>query len=238
MSFVAVAIGGAGLLGAGASIYGANKAAGVQSDAANKAAALQQQAMDYQKGNYDKAAGNLNPFIQTGQGANNLLGSFYGINGSDPALGRNALEAFQKSPDYQFALKGGSDALDNSAAAKGGMIGGNQMRAQTEYGQGLATQNLQNYLKQLNSMSGQGIQAGGYLGSIGSSVGGQVGTSALNIGNSGMAAGTAQASGILGDVKGFNSGVSSLTPLVQQLSKSSYSGGGTGFSTSTTGGLY
>ncbi len=236
MSFVAVAIGGAGLLGAGASIYGANKAAGVQSDAANKAAALQQQAMDYQKGNYDKAAGNLNPFIQTGQGANNLLGSFYGINGSDPALGQNALAAFQKSPDYQFALKGGSDALDNSAAAKGGMIGGNQMRAQTEYGQGLATQNLQNYLKQLNSMSGQGIQAGGYLGSIGSSVGGQVGTSALNIGNSGMAAGTAQASGILGDVKGFNSGVSSLTPLVQQLSKSSYGGGG--FSNSTTGGLY
>lgn len=246
MSFVAVAIGGAGLLGAGASIYGANKAAGVQSAAANQAAAIQQQAMDYQKQNYNTASGNLSPFIQNGQGASNLLASAYGTNGNAP-LGANTLAAFQSSPDYQFALKGGSDALDNSAASKGGLISGNQIRAQTDYGQGLATQNLQNYFTRLSGMAGQGIQAGGALGQIGASVGGQVGASANNIGNSTMAAGTADASGILGTVKGVQSGLSTLQQY-QQLSKSSYggnpsylsagSGGGTGFNLGGTGGLY
>lgn len=218
-----LAILGAGILGAGASMYGANKAADVQKDAANQAAAVQQQAMDYQKANYEKASGNLSPFIQSGQGANNLLAEAYGLSGKT-ALGQSSLEAFRNSPDYQWALKGGSEALDNSAAAKGGALGGNQIRAQTEYGQGLATQNLQGYFARLSGMSGQGIQAGGLLGQIGTGVGAQVGASANNIGNSTMAAGTAEASGILGTVKGFQSGLNSLS-LYNQMSRSSYGGG-------------
>lgn len=230
----AAAVLGAGLLGAGASIYGANKASQAQSSAANQAAAAQREAMEYQKANYDKASGNLSPFIQSGQGANSLLAEAYGLSGKT-ALGQSSLEAFRNSPDYQFALKGGSEALDNSAAAKGGVLGGNQIRAQTEYGQGLATQNLQNYFAKLSGMSGQGIQAGGYLGSIGASTGTQVGASSNNMGNSLMAAGTAEASGIKGMVGGFNQGLSSLS-LYNQMGKSSY--GGTGFSLSGTGGLY
>jgi hypothetical protein len=231
------AILGAGLLGAGASIWGANKAADAQKDSANQAAAVQQQAMEYQKANYEKSAGNLNPFIKTGQGANNLLSSFYGLNGSDPALGDSALAAFARSPDYQFAMKEGIGALDNSAASKGGLLSGNQMRAVTEYGSGLATQNLGNYLTRLSGISQQGLTAGGYLGSIGTGAGNSVGASANNVGNSLMAAGTADASGTLGTVKGINSGLNSLS-LFNQMSKSSYGGGGSGFSLTGTGGLY
>ncbi len=230
----AAAVLGAGLLGAGATMYGANKAANAQEKAANQAAAAQREAMEYQKANYDKASGNLSPFIQSGQGANSLLAEAYGLSGKT-ALGQSSLAAFQNSPDYQFALKGGSEALDNSAAAKGGVLGGNQIRAQTEYGQGLATQNLQSYFQRLSGMSGQGIQAGGMLGQIGTGVGAQVGASANNVGNSLMAAGTAEASGIKGMVGGFNQGLSSLS-LYNQMGKSSY--GGTGFSLSGTGGLY
>jgi len=230
----AAAVLGAGLLGAGATMYGASKAADAQSSAAKQAAAAQQQAMEYQKANYEQASGNLSPFIKSGQGANSLLAEAYGLSGKT-ALGQSSLEAFRNSPDYQFALKGGSEALDNSAAAKGGVLGGNQIRAQTEYGQGLATQNLQNYFQRLSGMSGQGIQAGGVLGQIGTGVGAQVGASANNVGNSLMAAGTAEASGIKGAVSGFNQGLSSLS-LYNQLGKSSY--GGTGFSLSNTGGLY
>ncbi|WP_441235665.1 hypothetical protein [Bradyrhizobium sp. 930_D9_N1_4] len=196
--------------------------------------------MDYQKQNYDKASANLTPFINTGTGANNLLASFYGINGSDPALGQNALQRFQQSPDYQFALKGGTEALDNSAAAKGGVLGGNQIRAQTEYGAGLATQNLSNYLTRLSGLSGQGIQAGGYLGQIGTGVGTQVGASASNVANSTMAAGTAEASGILGTVKGIDSGLNSLS-LYNQMGKSSYGGGSNylaNYNGNQIGGLY
>lgn len=233
-----LAILGAGLAGAGASIFGANKAADAQSSAANQAAALQQQTLDFQKGvygaqtaNYADAKNNLSPFVNNGVGASNLLASAYGLNGQ-PALGPNTLQAFQNSPDYTFALKGGSDALDNSAASKGGLLGGNQIRAQTEYGQGMATQNLQNYFQRLSGMAGQGIQAGGYLGQMGTNLGtgvsGQLGSTANNAGNDIMAAGTADASGILGMTKGLNSGLNTLS-LYNQMGKSSYaSGGGAG----------
>lgn len=229
------AILGAGLLGAGATMFGANKAANAQKEAANQAAAVQQQALEYQKANYEKSRGDLSPFIQNGQGASNMLASAYGLNGGNPLNG-GALAAFFNSPDYQFALKGGSEALDNSAAAKGGVLGGNQIRAQTEYGQGLATQNLQSYFAKLAGLSQQGLTAGVYLGNIGTGAGKSVGDSANNIGNSLMGAGTAEASGILGGVKGFNSGLNALS-LYSQMNKSSY-GGGTGFSLTGTGGLY
>jgi type II secretory pathway pseudopilin PulG len=236
-----LAILGSGLIGAGASMYGASKAASAQEKAAAQAAAAQQQAIQFQRENYEKASGNLSPFIQTGQGANNLLSSFYGLNGADPALGDNALAAFAKSPDFKFAMKEGIGALDNSAAAKGGLLSGNQLRAVTEYGSGLATQNLTNYLSRLSGLSGQGIQAGGMLGQIGSGTGSNINTASNNLGNAYMAGGTAEASGILGMTKGFNSGLNSLS-LYNQMSQSAYkpsnSLGGTGFSLTNTGGLY
>jgi hypothetical protein len=208
---------GAGVAGAGASIWAANKAADVQTNAANQSAQLQREQMQR---NQD----NMQPFISGGQGASNLLQSFYGIGGSDPALGQSALARFQQSPDYQFALKGGSDALDNSAASKGGMLGGNQIRAQTEYGQGLVSQNLQSYLSRLSGMSGQGIQAGG-------SIAGANTYGANAAGNSLMAAGTAQASGILGDARAINGtggpnggGLLNSLSLYNQMNQSSYPG--------------
>jgi hypothetical protein len=57
------------------------------------------------------------------------------------------------------------------------------------------------------------------------------------MGNSLMASGTADASGILGMTKGFQSGLGSLS-LYNQMSKSSYGGGNTGFSLSNASGLY
>lgn len=238
------AILGAGLLGAGASIWGANKAADATSDAANRAAIIQQQgqdnALNFQKGVYGNqltnfadakgyladTKGYLKPFIDNGVNASNMLAN--GFNGD--------YSSFFASPDYKFALKGGSEALDNSAAAKGGVLSGNQLRAQTEYGQGLATNNLQSYFARLSGMAGQGIQAGGLLGQysanlgqVGSTLGnGIVGPNAStnligsnNVAQSTMAGGTADASGILGTVKGINSGLNSLS-LYNQMGKSSY----------------
>lgn len=204
------AILGAGLLGAGATIWGANKASSAQKAAAQQAAALQQQQMARNDANF-------NPFIQGGQGASNLLQSMYGING-DPALGQAALDNFYQSPDYQFALKGGSQALDNSAAAKGAVLGGNQIRAQTEYGQGMATQNLKGYLDRLFGVSQQGIQAAGGVAGV-NTIG------AKNAGDSIMGAGTADASGYLGMAKGIHSGVNALS-LYNQMGKSSFDSGG------------
>jgi hypothetical protein len=259
-----LAILGAGALGAGASIWGANRAADAQTNAANQAAAVQAKgqadALAFQKDVYGNQLSNYNDYKNSFGETKNSLTPFVnnGINASNTLAGGlgGDLSAFYNSPDYQFALKGGSEALDNSAAAKGSAISGNQLRAQTEYGQGLATQNLQSYFQRLSGMAGQGIQAGGMLGQFaaglgqtGSNIGnGIVGANAAanitgsnNIAQSNMAAGTAQASGYLGTVKGINSGLNSLS-LYNQMGQSSYGGGGggggTGFSLSGTGGLY
>jgi hypothetical protein len=215
MSFVAAAVGGAGLLSAGASIYASNQA----SNAAGNAAALQQQQMAQNQKN-------VQPFITGGQGANNLLQSFYGI-GGNPALGQGAMTAFQQSPDYQFALQGGTAALDNSAAAKGGMIGGNQMLAQTQYGQGLATTNLQNYLKQLTTMSGQGVSAATGIASPNT-------TGANNAGNYLMQGATAQGAGGLGISNAYNSTLNNYLGAYNSMNQSSY--GGNVFSNPSYGG--
>ena len=157
MSFVAAAIGGSALIGAGASLYASNK----QSDAANQAAQLQQQQMAENRANLERTRADMSPFVTGGKGATNLLQSMYGIGNGGNAVGQNALEGFYKSPDFQFALRGGSEALNNSLASRSGALGGNAVRAQTEFSSGLATQNLGNYLQRLMGMSGQGIQAAG-----------------------------------------------------------------------------
>jgi hypothetical protein len=192
------------------------------------------------KANLSGTTNNLQPFINTGLGANSVLASAYGLNGTDPALGKSTMEQFQQSPDYQFALRGGSEALDNSAASRGGVLSGNQIRAQTEYGSGLATQNLQSYFSRLSGMSQQGQSAAGTLGQIGANMESNIAQIGAGLGNgvvganastnivgsnnqaqSTMAAGTAEASGTLGIAKGINSGLSSLS-LYNQLGQSSY----------------
>jgi hypothetical protein len=53
-------------------------------------------------------------------------------------------EQFQADPGYGFRLKEGLRALENSAAARGGLLSGNTMRGITRYGQGLASDEYTN----------------------------------------------------------------------------------------------
>lgn len=54
------------------------------------------------------------------------------------------MEQFQADPGYGFRLKEGLRALENSAAARGGLLSGNAMRGVTRYGQGLASEEFGN----------------------------------------------------------------------------------------------
>jgi hypothetical protein len=123
------------------------------------------------------------------------------------------------------------------------MISGNQIQAQTQYGQGLATQNLQNYLGQLNTMSGQGVSAASGIAQPNT-------TGANNAGNDIMGAGTAQGAGALGIAGAGNQTLTNYLANYKQMSGTSYGSGGgggatslspstgTGLSLSGTGGLY
>ena len=224
------AILGAALIGGGVSLYGANKAANAQTNAANNALAFQQ-------GVYNDNKGNLAPWIESGRGANNLLSSFYGLNG-DPALGNNALARFAESPDYKFAFSEGMRGLENSAAARGGLLSGNAMRGITEFGQGLASNNLGNYLTRISGISNQGLTAANALAGNGATMGSQIGGSFGNLGK-------AEASGYVGSANAINGGLNNLLFYNQfannganNLRQSSYSAAPPTFDGNQLGRLY
>lgn len=68
--------------------------------------------------------------------------------------------AFFNSPDYQFAMQQGLQALDNSASAKGNLLSGAQQIGVTNYAQGLASQQYNSFMSKLAAQASQGQQAG------------------------------------------------------------------------------
>lgn len=55
-----------------------------------------------------------------------------------------SMEQFQQDPGYAFRMREGLKALDRSAAARGGLLSGNQLRGVTQFGQDLASQEYTN----------------------------------------------------------------------------------------------
>src|SRR5690606_29586070 len=90
---------------------------------------------------------------------------------------------FQNSPDYLFNFGQGLQALDQSAAARGGLFGGGHSKDLTKFGQGLASTHLNDYWSKLAGMAGQGYNATSDLGGLGSRMAGQIGQQYTNIGN-------------------------------------------------------
>lgn len=78
-----------------------------------------------------------------------------------------SMERFQQDPGYAFRMREGLKALDRSAAARGGLLSGNQLRGITQFGQELGSQEygnafnrynigFQNRLNPLQSLAGVG----------------------------------------------------------------------------------
>lgn len=107
----------------------------------------------------DSAIGAYQPWVTTGNAANNLYGDAIGLNGAEGNA--RATGAFQTGPGYQFALDQGLQAAERGAS-KGGYLGsGNLLTALTEFGQGTANQEFGSWLDRLNGASGQGLSAAG-----------------------------------------------------------------------------
>lgn len=179
MSFVAAAVGGGALVGAGASIYAGNQ----QADSA--AAAL-----DFQKKQYADTQRNMAPYRQNGMDATGYLSR---LNSGD-------MSKFFTSPDYQFRLGQGLNTLQNSAAAKGGLLSGNAMRAISDYGQNTAASEFQNYWNRMFQQMQTGQNGALGQASVGAQQAGQIGNTMQGIGQ-------ANASGAVGATNSINSGI-------------------------------
>lgn len=164
MSLVGAAIVTSAVVGAVSS----NNAAGNQSDGARYAADAQlkanEQNIAFQKWLYGEQTAQNKPWYDAGTAALSQLTSGISSGAFDPGkfdktydpgtLNTSGIKtpgAFDASsvnvlsdPGYQFRMEQGRKALDRSAAARGLTMSGAQLRALTEYGQGMGSQEYGN----------------------------------------------------------------------------------------------
>lgn len=236
MGGIAAATAGAGLTYAGAS---------KQADAAQSAAQLQateqKNALDFQKQEWNTQQANEAPFLHAGQSAVTNLSSLMAPGGQ---LSQGWTGQFQAptadqaaaTPGYQFQLQQGQQALERSAAARGGVLSGGTAKALDQYGQGLASTNYQqaynnaltqyqqsynqfqqnqsNLFNRNASLAGLGQTTAGQLGAQGQQAAGNVGNLSLTggqqIGQDWQNAAYQTASGYNAIGSGINSGINNL----------------------------
>lgn len=122
------------------------------------------------------------------------------IGGNQLAPSAPDYSGFWKSPDYNFAMTEGLNAVQNSAAARGGLFSGNAGRGIASFASGLATQNYNNYVNRLAALAGIGQSAANNVGSGALSTGQGIASNLL-------AAGNARASGIQNAYAGINNSI-------------------------------
>lgn len=129
-AWVATAVIGAGILGAGAQIYGANKAAEVQGKNAERVAGMQQQ-------QYAQTREDLSPYRAIGGDASGRLTSR--LSELTTPISVNP-DDFQNSDYYKFVSTQGQKGVTNSAAARGLGSSGAALKGAATFAKGLASQ--------------------------------------------------------------------------------------------------
>lgn len=236
------AILGAAGVGAVASLIGGNKAsnaaqsaAQTQADAANNATASQQAALDRQ-------IALQQPFTTAGTTAVNQLSAMTQPGGA--ATREFAYGPFNYNqntdPGTQFRLQQGLNAMNATAAARGGLISGNALKAGQDYGQAQGSQEygaafnryLQNYANSQNTFQlnrNNLLDPLKFLTNIG-----QAGASnqAANVGSFGssqaantMGAANALAAGQVGSANAYNSALGGVGNAAQTAAMMSLYGG-------------
>jgi hypothetical protein len=218
---VAAAIAGAAVVGAGATVYSANKASSSQQNAAN-------QANSTQLAMYNQTRADQTPWRVAGGNAVGALSSYYGLPGADgstpdaatTAANDNAL--IQSLPGYQFNLQQGNQAVQRDLAAKGLLGSGAAGKALTQYGQGYAQNAANSYLNGLQSLAGLGQTSAQATGAAGQNAANQIGSNQIYAGN-------AQASGYANASNAVNSGLSGLSGIYSNYAlQQQYANGGYG----------
>lgn len=213
------------LIGAGASLVGgllssnaANKAAKTQSKAADAATALQRE-------QFEKTLELNKPFYEAGLKGQDYLLNYLGIGGDPNAPGYGAgMKPFTgadlaSEPGYAFRLGEGINALNKTAAARGGMFSGRALAEATRYGQDYASNEYQNAYNRYWNTRNQTINPVQSLLGQGQTVAGNLGTAGQNYatgaGNTMMQGANARASGYVGGANALGDALSgAVTPYM------------------------
>lgn len=250
-SVAAAVIGGAALT-AGVGAMSSQSAANTQADAANNAT-------NAQLGMFNVTQGNLQPYMGAGSNAlSTLTGELPSLNtpmAIQPSINNTNWKQYM-SPAYDFQLKQGQQALQNSQAASDGVLSGAALKGLINFNQNTAGNAFQNafndyqtqYGNQFNQYQTQNqniYNRLANLANLGENAGANVGQAATatgaNVANTIQAAGNAQAAGTIGTANAVNGAINNgmgyymLNSLANGGSMGA-SGWGSGYSPATATG--
>lgn len=141
---------------AAGSAYSAYAGAKGAKDAARTQARGYDAATAEQRRQFDAMMEMTAPRRQIEGNALEQLAALTGVRGAAGGTGAPDYSSFYNSPDYQFALQQGQQAVERSAAAGGNLRSGNTLAAVNDYAQGRATQNFNQYTQRLAGLAGMG----------------------------------------------------------------------------------
>ena len=122
-----------------------------------------------------------------------------------------SMEQFQQDPGYAFRMREGLKALDRSAAARGGLLSGNQLRGVTQFGQDLASQEYTNAFNRYQSERAARLNPLQSLAGMGQSnaatMAQQAGQFGQNMAENQIARGNLRASGYMGAANALSGGI-------------------------------
>ena len=142
MVAAAVIAGGATIAGGAMASRASSKAAKTQAASADRASQIQQE-------NFEQTRKDLMPYKQAGDTSLKQLMGQMTPNGyfNQTYTGQD----IYSDPSYQFRLQQGQDAIQSSAAAKGGLLTGATLKALQNYGQESASQEYSNAYNRFNA---------------------------------------------------------------------------------------
>ena len=202
----AAAIGAAGAVAGGAmAARGAKKAAQTQANSADTASQIQWDM-------YDQTRKDLDPYKQAGATS---LSQMMGQMTPDGYFNQTYTgQDIYSDPSYQFRLQQGQDAIQSSAAAKGGLLTGATLKALQNYGQESASQEYSNAYNRFNADQTNRYNRLSNLVGIGQNAAAQVGNAgaqtAQAIANNTMAGANSIAAGQVGSANAWSGAANNL----------------------------
>ena len=193
-------------------VIGAITGSNSQAKAANNAANLQYrasiEASKIQKDMYDQTRKDLMPYADAGKISLSQLMGQMGPNGyfNQTYTGQDIYD----DPSYQFRLQQGQDAIQSSAAAKGGLLTGATLKALQNYGQDAASQEYSNAYNRFNADQTNQYNRLSNLVGLGQNAAAQQGNAGMQtaqaVANNTMAGANARAAGQItqGNIKAGN----------------------------------
>ncbi len=212
-AFTAIAAGIGGVASAVIGAKAAKKAGKIQEAANLEAIEEQRAAREESRVRLEGAEENFQPFLESGQDANNILRRLLTTG--------DTVENFEElSPGFNFRKQQGEEALENAQRQKGLSLSGGAIEEFIDFNQGQASDEFGSFIKRLFGLSEQGRGAAGSIADIAGADAAGISATGVNISNilsgTGKAKADAKLAGANAITSGINTGVNNLIALEQQ----------------------